>query len=52
MLVLLINALLITLSRTLQSMFPNLDKEVIEDVVRAQGGNVGRAVDACLALSG
>ncbi|KAK4506573.1 hypothetical protein PRZ48_000305 [Zasmidium cellare] len=37
---------------TLQSMFPNLDKEVIEDVVRAQEGNVGRAVDACLALSG
>ncbi|EME50362.1 hypothetical protein DOTSEDRAFT_69029 [Dothistroma septosporum NZE10] len=37
---------------TLQSMFPNLDKEVIEDVVRAQEGNVGRAVDGCLALSG
>ncbi|KAI5370091.1 Putative vacuolar protein sorting-associated protein [Septoria linicola] len=37
---------------TLQSMFPNLDREVIEDVVRAQEGNVGRAVDACLALSG
>ncbi|KAK5123091.1 hypothetical protein LTR85_003288 [Meristemomyces frigidus] len=37
---------------TLQSMFPNLDKEVIEDVTRAQEGNVGRAVDACLALSG
>lgn len=36
---------------TLQSMFPNLDHEVIEDVVRAQEGNVGRAVDACLALS-
>ncbi|KAK3681520.1 hypothetical protein LTR37_020883 [Vermiconidia calcicola] len=36
---------------TLQSMFPNLDQEVIEDVVRAQEGNVGRAVDACLALS-
>lgn len=33
-------------------MFPNLDKEVIEDVVRAQEGNVGRAVDACLALNG
>jgi len=39
-------------SRTLRSMFPNLDKEVIEDVTRAQEGNVGRAVDACLALSG
>ncbi|GIZ40278.1 hypothetical protein CKM354_000362400 [Cercospora kikuchii] len=36
---------------TLQSMFPNLDREVIEDVVTAQEGNVGRAVDACLALS-
>ncbi|EMD01227.1 hypothetical protein BAUCODRAFT_46571, partial [Baudoinia panamericana UAMH 10762] len=36
---------------TLQSMFPNLDKDVIEDVTRAQEGNVGRAVDACLALS-
>lgn len=38
--------------RTLRGMFPNLDKEVIEDVVRAQEGNVGRAVDACLALNG
>ncbi|KAK0267947.1 hypothetical protein LTR35_015879 [Friedmanniomyces endolithicus] len=37
---------------TLQSMFPALDREVIEDVTRAQEGNVGRAVDACLALSG
>ncbi|KAH9844610.1 vacuolar sorting protein 9-like protein [Teratosphaeria destructans] len=37
---------------TLQSMFPNLDQEVIEDVTRAQEGNVGKAVDACLALSG
>lgn len=42
----------LTCCRTLQSMFPNIDKEVIEDVVRAQEGNVGRAVDACLALSG
>ena len=33
-------------------MFPNLDQEVIEDVVRGQEGHVGRAVDACLALSG
>nr|OQO18689.1 hypothetical protein B0A51_12239 [Rachicladosporium sp. CCFEE 5018] len=31
---------------TLQGMFPSLDKEVIEDVVRAQAGNVGRAVHA------
>jgi len=41
-----------SLYRTLRGMFPNLDKEVIEDVVRAQEGNVGRAVDACLALNG
>lgn len=40
------------LRRTLQGMFPALDQEVIEDVVRAQEGNVGRAVDACLALTG
>lgn len=33
-------------------MFPSLDKEVLEDVVRSQDGNVGRAVDACLAMSG
>ena len=46
-----IENLLTVSSRTLQSMFPNLDQEVIEDVVRAQEGNVGRAVDACLALS-
>ena len=37
--------------RTLQGMFPNLDQEVIVDVVRAQDGHVGRAVDACLALT-
>ncbi|KAM0702727.1 hypothetical protein Q7P35_010159 [Cladosporium inversicolor] len=36
---------------TLQGMFPNLDQEVIVDVVRAQDGHVGRAVDACLALT-
>jgi hypothetical protein len=38
-------------TRTLQGMFPNLDQEVIVDVVRAQDGHVGRAVDACLALT-
>ena len=38
-------------NRTLQGMFPNLDQEVIIDVVRAQDGHVGRAVDACLALT-
>ena len=37
--------------RTLQGMFPNLDREVIVDVVRGQDGHVGRAVDACLALT-
>jgi len=37
---------------TLETMFPNLDREVIEDVVRSQSGNVGKAVDACLAMSG
>ena len=41
-----------SISRTLQSMFPALDRDVIEDVTRAQEGNVGRAVDACLAMSG
>ncbi|KAJ9630830.1 hypothetical protein H2203_001355 [Taxawa tesnikishii (nom. ined.)] len=37
---------------TLQGMFPNLDKDVISDVVRMKEGRVGSAVDACLALSG
>jgi hypothetical protein len=37
--------------RTLQGMFPALDREVIVDVVRGQDGHVGRAVDACLALT-
>lgn len=36
---------------TLQGMFPALDREVIEDVVRLNEGRVGSAVDACLALS-
>ncbi|KAF1990747.1 hypothetical protein K402DRAFT_324430 [Aulographum hederae CBS 113979] len=36
---------------TLQGMFPGLDKEVIDDVVRQKQGRVGLAVDACLALS-
>ena len=38
--------------RTLQGMFPNLDKEVISDVVRQKEGRVRPAVDACLLLSG
>ncbi|KAF2121610.1 hypothetical protein BDV96DRAFT_564633 [Lophiotrema nucula] len=36
---------------TLAGMFPNLDREVIDDVVRMKEGRVGLAVDACLALS-
>lgn len=36
---------------TLFGMFPNLDKDVIEDVVKAKEGRVGLAVDACLALT-
>ncbi|KEQ72241.1 hypothetical protein M436DRAFT_16856, partial [Aureobasidium namibiae CBS 147.97] len=35
---------------TLQGMFPDLDREVISDVVRMKEGRVGSAVDACLAL--
>ncbi|KAL3480621.1 hypothetical protein BJX99DRAFT_5158 [Aspergillus californicus] len=37
---------------TLSNMFPNLDRDVIEDVVKIKEGRVGLAVDACLALSG
>ncbi|KUL91497.1 hypothetical protein ZTR_01602 [Talaromyces verruculosus] len=36
---------------TLSGMFPNLDKDIIDDVVRMKEGRVGLAVDACLALS-
>ncbi|KAK2855519.1 hypothetical protein FQN49_005108 [Arthroderma sp. PD_2] len=36
---------------TLSGMFPNLDRDVIDDVVRMKEGRVGLAVDACLALS-
>ncbi|KAF3003700.1 hypothetical protein E8E13_008942 [Curvularia kusanoi] len=36
---------------TLTGMFPQLDREVIEDVVREKEGRVGLAVDACLALA-
>ncbi|KAK6530182.1 hypothetical protein TWF694_003550 [Orbilia ellipsospora] len=35
----------------LASMFPDLDKDIIDDVVRLKEGRVGLAVDACLALS-
>ncbi|KAK8161927.1 hypothetical protein IWX90DRAFT_388482 [Phyllosticta citrichinensis] len=36
---------------TLVGMFPGLDRDVIDDVVRMKDGRVGLAVDACLALS-
>lgn len=36
---------------TLAGMFPDLDKEIISDVVTQKEGRVGLAVDACLALS-
>ncbi|KAI1002980.1 hypothetical protein K3495_g5221 [Podosphaera aphanis] len=36
---------------TLAGMFPDLDREIIDDVVTQKKGRVGLAVDACLALS-
>ncbi|KAF5671801.1 VPS9 domain-containing protein [Fusarium heterosporum] len=36
---------------TLAGMFPDLDKDIISDVVYEKEGRVGLAVDACLALS-
>ncbi|KAF7560868.1 hypothetical protein G7046_g3280 [Stylonectria norvegica] len=36
---------------TLAGMFPDLDKDLISDVVYQKEGRVGLAVDACLALS-
>ncbi|KAL6703497.1 hypothetical protein ACN47E_009595 [Coniothyrium glycines] len=36
---------------TLSGMFPQLDRDVIDDVVRQKEGRVGLAVDACLALA-
>ncbi|KKK24043.1 hypothetical protein ARAM_004324 [Aspergillus rambellii] len=41
-----------TVVETLSNMFPNLDRDVIDDVVKMKEGRVGLAVDACLALSG
>ncbi|KAI9677037.1 MAG: hypothetical protein M1817_006876 [Caeruleum heppii] len=41
----------VTVVETLSGMFPDLDKEVIDDVVRMKEGRVGLAVDACLALN-
>ena len=40
-----------TVVETLSGMFPDLDRDVISDVVRTKEGRVGLAVDACLALS-
>ncbi|KAJ5815036.1 hypothetical protein N7474_006813 [Penicillium riverlandense] len=40
-----------TVVETLSNMFPNLDRDVIDDVVKMKEGRVGLAVDACLALS-
>lgn len=36
---------------TLAGMFPDLDEDIIDDVVRVKQGRVGLAVDACLALN-
>jgi len=36
---------------TLSGMFPDLDRDIISDVVYEKEGRVGLAVDACLALS-
>lgn len=41
-----------TVTATLKQMFPILDKEVIEDILREKQGRVGSAVDVCLALVG
>ncbi|KAK9474811.1 uncharacterized protein V1510DRAFT_228912 [Dipodascopsis tothii] len=41
-----------TVVQTLFQMFPNLDLDVIDDVVTEKQGRVGAAVDACLALMG
>ena len=38
-------------SQSLQSMFPLLDKDLIEDVLHQSGTNLGAAVDMCLALA-
>lgn len=39
-----------SVSDTLSQMFPTLDREVIQDVLREKESRVGAAVDACLAL--
>lgn len=40
-----------TVVETLCGMFPDLDRDIISDVVREKQGKVGLAVDACLSLS-
>ncbi|POS85699.1 hypothetical protein EPUL_002795 [Erysiphe pulchra] len=40
-----------SITETLSCMFPDLDKEIIRDVVVQKEGMVGLAVDVCLALS-
>ncbi|KAI1386521.1 uncharacterized protein F4822DRAFT_410380 [Hypoxylon trugodes] len=40
-----------TVVETLAGMFPDLDRDIISDVVYQKEGRVGLAVDACLALS-
>ncbi|POS77336.1 hypothetical protein DHEL01_v204278 [Diaporthe helianthi] len=40
-----------TVVETLAGMFPDLDRDLISDVVYQKEGRVGLAVDACLALS-
>uniref|UniRef100_A0A060T504 ARAD1C07546p n=1 Tax=Blastobotrys adeninivorans TaxID=409370 RepID=A0A060T504_BLAAD len=39
-----------SVSDTLSQMFPVLDREVIQDILREKQGRIGAAVDACLAL--
>ncbi|KAJ0164513.1 Vacuolar protein sorting-associated protein 9a [Colletotrichum tanaceti] len=41
----------INVVETLAGMFPDLDRDIISDVVHQKQGRVGQAVDACLALS-
>lgn len=41
-----------SVSDTLSQMFPTLDREVIQDVLREKESRVGAAVDACLVLVG
>lgn len=38
-------------AHTLHSMFPNLDREIIDDVLYEKSNQIGEAVDVCLALT-